>query len=129
MVTSGETQRVHIEDDGDIFGQGELLEGLLDVAGEWSGRGRAKHELKAELPVGLDQWARQRIANNESGRWIFGEPTVNRLEGEFGAAFMGRAAGEHGAAGKWRETKMLTHFEFLLGKAIEVVMTGKLDAR
>ena len=27
-------QRVHIEDDGDVVGEGEFFQGMLDVAGE-----------------------------------------------------------------------------------------------
>ena len=60
-AASGEAQRVHVEDDGDVFGHRVAGEDLLDVAGEGAWLGPAQGELEAELAVGLDQRARAAV--------------------------------------------------------------------
>ncbi|WP_338689651.1 hypothetical protein [Haloferula helveola] len=54
---------------------------------------------------------------------------MQRFEGVLGAVFVGGSAGEDGAAGERGEVELATHFELLLGEAVEVVVTGELDAR
>ena len=47
--------RIHVEDDGDVFGEGGFFEDGLDVVGEGAGFGGAEGDLEAELLVGADE--------------------------------------------------------------------------
>ena len=86
----------------------------------------AEGELEAELAVGFDQWRGQRFADDDAGGHVFEQPAVERLEGELGAPFVGRAGVEQGAVGEWREAELTAEFELLLGEAVEVVVAGEL---
>ncbi len=55
------------------------------------------------------------------------EAAVEGLQGELGAALVGRAAGENGAVGEGRVAELAAELEFLLGEAVEVVVAGELD--
>jgi hypothetical protein len=48
---------VHIEDDGNIFGEGGFLEDVLDVVGKGTSLVGAESDLKTELIVGFDERA------------------------------------------------------------------------
>ncbi len=58
---------------------------------------------------------------------VFGEFTVEGLEGELGATFVGGSRQEEGEVGEGGIAELLTHLQFLGDEAIEVVVSCELD--
>jgi hypothetical protein len=84
---------IHVEDDGDVFGEGGFVENGLDVVGQGAGFGGAEGDLEAELVVGADERAGQDFSERDAVGEVFLEADVEGLECEFGAAFVGGAGG------------------------------------
>ena len=74
---------------------------------------------------------RSRIGDAEfqAGRKLIGEPLVEVLQGELGEALVAGLAGEEGRVAERGEIKLAAKFKFLFGKALEIVVPGKLDRR
>ena len=63
----------------------------LDVAGQRPGAVGAQGDLEAELAVRADQRRGQDLAERDAGGQIFREAEMQGLQGELGAALVGRA--------------------------------------
>lgn len=92
-AASGKTERVHVEDDGDVLRQGGAGKHRLDVASQRPGARGAEDDLEPVLAVGANQRRRQHLAKREARREILGQTQAQGLQGELGTALMGRAGG------------------------------------
>lgn len=84
-------QRVHVEDDGDVFGERGFGEDVLDVAGQCAGGVRPQGDLETELTVGADEGGGEDLADGDAVGGFFAEAAVKRLQGELCPAFVGGA--------------------------------------
>ena len=68
---SGEIISIHVEDDGDILGEGNFPKDGLDVIGEGAGVVGAEDDLEAKLIVGADEWAGEDFAEGHAAGEVF----------------------------------------------------------
>lgn len=120
---------VHVKNHMDIIRQAGGIENGLDVTRKEAGIAGLEEELEAEEAVSPGGWCRVWDSQFDVGGKISGEPLMQVLKGEFGQTFVLPLAGEESGMGKGWEFELAPEFEFLVRKALVVMVPSELDGR
>ena len=83
--------------------------------------------MEAELSVCFGEGCGEWLTEHHTGWEVGFQAFVQVFQGEFSPTFVGRAGAEYGAVGVGWVAELLAEFEFLVGVAGEIVVSGELD--